>query len=183
MARTGPQARDFLAEDNLCGQTLLRLVSRGSAIIAELLRLSQRVPQDYSNPEGTSRSVSILTPDFAYFTRVQEFEDALEADQVSLTVFFRSRDCRDAGKFLESQMRRTRLRVIGISLLRYNEEEGIPTYLVYSVYDRDSWLCVSRVSILGEQSKGVLRYNRAKRKLYRSCKMWTKGCARVTWRF
>jgi WASH complex subunit strumpellin len=34
----------FLAENNVCGQNLLRLVSRGSAIIAELLRLSDHIP-------------------------------------------------------------------------------------------------------------------------------------------
>ena len=37
-------SQDFLAEDNFCGQTLLRLVSRGNAIVAELLRLSEFVP-------------------------------------------------------------------------------------------------------------------------------------------
>ena len=37
-------AQDFLAENNLCGQTILRLVSRGNAIIAELLRLSDFIP-------------------------------------------------------------------------------------------------------------------------------------------
>lgn len=35
---------DFLAENNLCGQTLLRLVSRANAIIAELLRLKDYIP-------------------------------------------------------------------------------------------------------------------------------------------
>ena len=37
-------SQDFLAENNLCGQTLLRLVSRGNANVAELLRLSDYVP-------------------------------------------------------------------------------------------------------------------------------------------
>ena len=36
--------QDFLAENNICGQTILRLVSRGNAIIAELLRLSDFIP-------------------------------------------------------------------------------------------------------------------------------------------
>ena len=36
---------DFLAENNVCGQNLLRLVARGNAIIAELLRLRSYVPQ------------------------------------------------------------------------------------------------------------------------------------------
>ena len=37
-------SQDFLAENNSCGQTILRLVSRGNAIIAELLRLSDFIP-------------------------------------------------------------------------------------------------------------------------------------------
>lgn len=35
---------DFLAVNNVGGQTLLRLVSRGNAIIAELMRLKDYVP-------------------------------------------------------------------------------------------------------------------------------------------
>lgn len=35
---------DFLAPANICGQTLLKLVSRGTAIIAEMMRLSEHVP-------------------------------------------------------------------------------------------------------------------------------------------
>ena len=37
-------AEDFLAENNLCGQALLRLVSRAHANIAELLRLKDFIP-------------------------------------------------------------------------------------------------------------------------------------------
>ena len=37
-------AADFLAENNQCGQTILRLVSRANAIIAELLRLKDFIP-------------------------------------------------------------------------------------------------------------------------------------------
>ena len=37
-------ALDFLSEENTCGQTILKLVSRGNAIIAELLRLSEYIP-------------------------------------------------------------------------------------------------------------------------------------------
>lgn len=35
---------EFLAENNLCGQTILQLISRGNAIIAELLRLKDYIP-------------------------------------------------------------------------------------------------------------------------------------------
>ena len=36
---------DFFAEANGAGQLLLKLVSRGNAILAELLRLSDNIPQ------------------------------------------------------------------------------------------------------------------------------------------
>ncbi len=38
---------DFLAENNHCGQFLLKLVSRGNSAIAELLRLKDVVPSVY----------------------------------------------------------------------------------------------------------------------------------------
>ena len=41
---------DFLNEDDVCGQQLLRLVSRGNSILAELYRLSDHVPR-FSNAE------------------------------------------------------------------------------------------------------------------------------------
>lgn len=34
----------LLAEDNLCGKSLLALVARGNSIIAELFRLAQNLP-------------------------------------------------------------------------------------------------------------------------------------------
>ena len=41
---SGLSGADFLAESNACGMALLRLVSRGNAIIAELLRLAEVTP-------------------------------------------------------------------------------------------------------------------------------------------
>jgi len=35
---------DFLADNNLCGQTLLKIVSKGNAIIAKLFILKDSVP-------------------------------------------------------------------------------------------------------------------------------------------
>jgi len=46
----GAATLDFLAEGNICGQTLLALVARGSSIVAELLRLSQHLPAALSGP-------------------------------------------------------------------------------------------------------------------------------------
>ena len=36
---------DFLSEENVCGQHLLKLVARGSAILCEILRLSDNIPK------------------------------------------------------------------------------------------------------------------------------------------
>ena len=58
---------DFLSSDNLCGQTLLKLVSRGNAIVAEILRLSDFIPSVFtSNRE--QEVYSELLMDFKYFT-------------------------------------------------------------------------------------------------------------------
>ena len=43
---------DLLAQDNLCGGTLLRIVSRGSSIIAEMLRLKDNVPECFREEGG-----------------------------------------------------------------------------------------------------------------------------------
>lgn len=40
--------RVFLAEDNLCAQNLLKLVSHGNAILAEVLRLKDHIPTVYA---------------------------------------------------------------------------------------------------------------------------------------
>lgn len=47
---------DFFAEANGAGQLLLKLVSRGNAILAELLRLSDNIPQGLLS--------SLLSPNF-----------------------------------------------------------------------------------------------------------------------
>ena len=64
---------DFLSENNNCGQTILRLVSRGNAIIAELLRLSEFVPVEFSpgpdTPKEERDRLELLLPDFSYFQK------------------------------------------------------------------------------------------------------------------
>jgi len=67
---------DFLADNNLCGQTLLRLASRGNAIIAELLRLSDFIPlvfRDDKRPENAK--YADLLADFSYFSSSEYFEN------------------------------------------------------------------------------------------------------------
>lgn len=38
-------AAEFLAENNVCGQTILQIVSEGNTIICELLRLKEFIPE------------------------------------------------------------------------------------------------------------------------------------------
>jgi hypothetical protein len=71
---------DFLAEGNICGQTLLRLVARGSAIVAELLRLSDHVPAalaDAAGGDGAAAPASRYAPilfDFRYLKTPEMFD-------------------------------------------------------------------------------------------------------------
>jgi WASH complex subunit strumpellin len=67
---------EFLAEGNVCGQTLLRLVSRGSALIAELQRLSDNIPRalrgDNADPDAV-KYLPILY-DFRYLKTPEMFD-------------------------------------------------------------------------------------------------------------
>jgi WASH complex subunit strumpellin len=73
-------ALDFLAEENLCGQTVLKLVSRGNAIIAELLRLSDFIPLAFrlETREELERYRYIL-PDFSYFEGPEYYETKIDS--------------------------------------------------------------------------------------------------------
>nr|XP_023013029.1 WASH complex subunit 5 [Leptinotarsa decemlineata] len=66
---------DFLAENNICGQTILHLVSRGNAIIAELLRLKDYVPKLYrlETKQDVQKYGDIIL-DFSYF-KISEFHE------------------------------------------------------------------------------------------------------------
>ncbi|KAJ1434034.1 WASH complex, subunit strumpellin [Ochromonadaceae sp. CCMP2298] len=75
---------DFLSHDNLCGQTLIRIVSRGAAIIAELLRLSANIPEVFlgedkiKDPE--QRKYLQVLFDFRYLREPEEFEKKINDD-------------------------------------------------------------------------------------------------------
>lgn len=59
---------DFLAENNLCGQAVLRIVSRGNAIIAELLRLSDFIPTVFKlKDKSDQQKYGDIICDFSYF--------------------------------------------------------------------------------------------------------------------
>ena len=62
---------DFLAENNVCGQNLLRIVSFGNAVIAELLRLSDYIPPVFRldpSAVGFSKYREIIF-DFDFFSQ------------------------------------------------------------------------------------------------------------------
>nr|CCA20608.1 PREDICTED: hypothetical protein [Albugo laibachii Nc14] len=81
---------EFLAEENDCGQTLLRLVSRGNAIIAELMRLSNNVPGIFlgsshvEDPEQ-KKYLDILF-DFSYLKNPEEYENLINSNTELLDV-------------------------------------------------------------------------------------------------
>ncbi|XP_071117463.1 WASH complex subunit 5-like [Haliotis cracherodii] len=71
---------DFLAENNQCGQNLLRLASRGNAIIAELLRLADFIPSVFrlDNRYDQAKYSEILS-DFSYFRNADYFDNKIES--------------------------------------------------------------------------------------------------------
>lgn len=74
---------DLLAENNSCGRALLTLVSKGNAIIAELLRLSEFVPSAYRLESRSDLSkYAELIPDFSYFKVSDTFEQRIESNPV-----------------------------------------------------------------------------------------------------
>lgn len=71
---------DFLAENNLCGQAILRIVSCGNAIIAELLRLSEFVPAVFRlKDRADQQKYGDIIFDFSYFKGPELWESKLEA--------------------------------------------------------------------------------------------------------
>jgi WASH complex subunit strumpellin len=82
------QGEDFLSENNVAGQTILRLVSRGNAIIAELLRLSDNIPPPFLVPPPDKRkSVSSAAKrpyddvifDFRYLKNQELYDTRIES--------------------------------------------------------------------------------------------------------
>lgn len=74
---------DFLHPDNVAGQTLLTLVARGSAIITELLRLSDHIPSVFqgspNDPMEREKYEKILF-DFKYLKNSDTFDEVIDAD-------------------------------------------------------------------------------------------------------
>jgi WASH complex subunit strumpellin len=68
---------DFLAENNNCGQSLLRLVARGNAIIAELFRLSDYIPAAFR--PGVGNKYTEVLFNFSYLSNQVFYENAIMA--------------------------------------------------------------------------------------------------------
>jgi len=84
---------DFLHADNVAGRTLLTLVARGSAIISELLRLSEHIPPVFLAgipgatgagqpiPPLDARHAKILL-DFRYLKEPERYDAIIDGDLV-----------------------------------------------------------------------------------------------------
>lgn len=72
--------KDFVAE--VAGQTLLRLVSRGNAIIAELLRLSSHIPPVFKVEHPEHRKYANILFDFKYLQNTDYCEGKIEDSAV-----------------------------------------------------------------------------------------------------
>lgn len=75
------EAEGLLAATNVCGQTLLKLVASGSAVLAEILRLADVIPSVF---EGTGESFARyehVVFDFAYFKKRSSMEERIDNDE------------------------------------------------------------------------------------------------------
>ena len=78
-------SQDFLSPENNCGQTILKLVSRGNAIIAELLRLSQFIPPVFKlETKDDQEKYKNILPDFHYFECPDLYETKIDGNPVSM---------------------------------------------------------------------------------------------------
>lgn len=72
---------DFLDDNSICGQTLLGLVSRGNAIIAELLRLAEFVPPVFKlESKHDQQKYGEIVADFSYFKIAEYFDKKIETN-------------------------------------------------------------------------------------------------------
>ncbi|CAB3251713.1 unnamed protein product, partial [Arctia plantaginis] len=88
----------FIAEDNLCAQNLLKLVSHGNAIVAEILRLKDHKPATYLlDSKETQQKYQDVIMDFSYFkisdvqekkintsSKLQDLDDELKEKYIEL---------------------------------------------------------------------------------------------------
>eukprot|EP00039_Didymoeca_costata_P019334 m.337103 g.337103 ORF g.337103 m.337103 type:complete len:1151 (+) comp18047_c0_seq1:185-3637(+) len=69
---------DFLDPKNTCGQTLVRLLARGNAIVAELSRLAEFIPDPFKQDPRQSRYADIII-DFSYFKSSEYYDNKINS--------------------------------------------------------------------------------------------------------
>ncbi|XP_060520959.1 WASH complex subunit 5 [Cylas formicarius] len=105
---------DFLAENNNCGQNILLLVARGNAIIAELLRLKDYIPEVYRlESKQELQKYGEIIQDFDYF-RTSEIQEQKIEDNETL-------------RELDEQFRDNHIEIISRFYLVF---ESIHTYIL-----------------------------------------------------
>ncbi|GBG30204.1 ABC transporter G family member 5 [Hondaea fermentalgiana] len=72
---------DLLGKRNACGQTLLQLVARGSAVVSEILKLSDAVPSVFQNSGNAQSKCDLVIFDFTYLKMQERFEERISADE------------------------------------------------------------------------------------------------------
>ena len=77
--------QDFLHKDSVAGKTLLNLVARGSAIIAELLRLSDHIPAVFEEKGSAAdmkerEKYDKILFDFKYLKSAELYDEKVDAD-------------------------------------------------------------------------------------------------------
>ncbi|XP_058120822.1 WASH complex subunit 5 [Anopheles ziemanni] len=78
---------EFLAENNVCGQTILQIVAEGNTIICELLRLKDYVPElFYLKTKDEQQKYAEIIKDFSYFQIADAQEAKIEADEKLRTI-------------------------------------------------------------------------------------------------
>ncbi|XP_038118997.1 WASH complex subunit 5 [Culex quinquefasciatus] len=75
-------AAEFLAENNVCGQTILQIVAEGNTIICELLRLKEFIPEVFClKTKEEQQKYGEIIMDFSYFQISDAQEARIEADE------------------------------------------------------------------------------------------------------
>lgn len=70
---------ELVSRNNPCGWSLVTLVSRGSSIIAEIQRLSQYIPEDFTFPKTQiNHPYARILYDYSYFGHETEIENEIE---------------------------------------------------------------------------------------------------------
>ncbi|CAL8094255.1 unnamed protein product [Orchesella dallaii] len=76
---------DFLADNNLCGQTILKIVSRGNGILADILRLKDTVPPIFRlETKADVLKYGDIIIDLGYLVSSDAFEAKIEKDPALL---------------------------------------------------------------------------------------------------